>query len=216
LYTWYTDPLFIYAPSVPVFYSVIEAMPLEEQQNSSNLEEIITPFLTETGETTEEEAIVICRKIAVSFGSSGMSNGTTVFTAMEDMPGLLSNAVRIIDNSEETGLVLNPNATYGSVMIGGGNGSISGSNTAYDSKAIPTTLREARKMKRTQAQMNELLEREKAKQSAARQEVINARMKVCSSCCYFVCLFGVDVIHKCVNVGSPVSTRTNSKCCQLC
>lgn len=153
-------------------------MPLEEQQNSSNLEEIITPFLTETGETTEEEAVIICRKIAVAFGSSGMSTGTTVFQAVEELPALLTNTVRIIDNSEETGLVLNPNATYGKVMISSAGGGITGSNTAYDSKAIPTTMREARRMRRTKEQMNELLEREKAKQSAARQEVINARMKV--------------------------------------
>jgi hypothetical protein len=107
-----------------------------------------------------------------------LSAGSTVFRVTEDEPALLGTTIRIMDNSEETGLVLNENRTYGSVMIGGLDGSISGSNSAYDSKSIPTTMREARRMRRTQEQINELLEQEKAKQTAARQEVINARMKV--------------------------------------
>lgn len=177
----------LYLPFHPFNYSVIEAMPLEEQQNPSNLEEIISPFLTETGETSEEEASVICRQIAVAFGSSGKStDGSTVFQAVESLPGLLNTAVRIIDNSEETGLILNPNATYGKVLIGGVQGNITGSNSTYDVKAMPTTIREARRMKRTSEQMAELLEKEKAKHTMARQEVINARMKVSLSSHYLI------------------------------
>ena len=88
--------------------------------------------------------------------------------------------MRIIDNSQQTGLKLDDTATYGKVIIvskNNGTGSIVGSNSSYDSKAIPTTQREARKMRRTTEQLRALLEQEKAKRAAEQQVVIAERMK---------------------------------------
>ncbi len=159
--------------------SVIESMALEERQNAANLEEIVSPFLVETGVATDEEATLTCRKIAVAFGSSGRA-GHVFTAAIDDGPTLLEASVRIIDNSEQTGLKLNPTATYGKVMISSKNngvGNIIGSNSSYDSKAIPTTQREARRMRRTADQLKIILDQEKAKRAAEQQVVIAERMK---------------------------------------
>ena len=156
--------------------SVIEGMTMEERQNTDNLAENISPFLIETGELNEEDTELICRKVSVAFGSSGRS-GAHVFTAMDDSPGLLQSAVRIIDNAEEAGLILNKSATYGKVVISNASGNIVGSNSAYDAKAMPTTQREARRMKRTAEQLRELLQREKAKRDEEQQKVIAERMR---------------------------------------
>lgn len=161
---------------VEYIISVIESMELEERQDIETLEGIICPFLIESGFCDEEESLVICRKIAVGFGSSGLKN-MNKNDEIEAVPVLLEKSVRIIDNSEQTGLKLDNNATYGKVIISQKDGtSIVGSNSNYDSKSIPTTSKDMRKLKKTKEQMQIILEKEKAKRQLELDEVYKERM----------------------------------------
>lgn len=151
--------------------SVVEEMTIDERKNQKALNEIISPFLIDSGLLDEDGAEIVSKKIAVAFGGSGRSTVSVVVN--EEQPALLNKAIRI---SEQAGLNVPKVATYGGVITSEDDTKVSISNVAMDISTMPTTQKQLRKMRRENEQLQRMLRLEAAEEELRRKEFLEARM----------------------------------------
>eukprot|EP01041_Mallomonas_annulata_P013718 gene13718-29174_t len=153
--------------------SVVEDMSAEERKNHNSLNEIISPFLVDSGIIDESGAEDLCRKIAVAFGGSGYktvpSNNKTIEN--DDIPILLSAPVRMMDINSS---LQTTKATYGGAILG--DSAVEDSNNLMDISVVPTTQKQMRRMRRDNEQLQRILRTEAAAEEIRRQELLAARM----------------------------------------
>ena len=103
--------------------SILDELSEEERTQSDLIEEMISPFLLESGSFEEDRAKEICTTIATSFGGSGFSR--TVFShgpkgdEDEEAPLALLNAPIKMGESQVM-KQLEKKSTYGGVFVPGG------------------------------------------------------------------------------------------------
>lgn len=154
--------------------SVVENMSIEEKRSFQSLNEVVGPFLTDSGfSSNDDEALTCCKQLSVAFGGSGFKSN--VIVEDDDAPLLLSAPVKMIDNSD----LKNKKHTYGGVvLVGATEGELNDNNhnAAMDAKVIPTTQKQIRKMRRENEQVQKILKFEAMKRAEAEAEMQAARM----------------------------------------
>mmetsp|Transcript_9168 Transcript_9168/g.9238 ORF Transcript_9168/g.9238 Transcript_9168/m.9238 type:complete len:786 (+) Transcript_9168:135-2492(+) len=149
--------------------SVVDDMSIDERKNHNTLQEIIAPFLIDSGIVDEIGAEDLCKKIAVSFGGSGYKNAL-VITEEPETPILLSAPIRMIDHT-----LLQPiKSTYGGARLG--DTSAEECNGLMDISALPTTQRQLRRMRRDNEQLQKILKAEAQAEEERRNILLKARM----------------------------------------
>ncbi len=124
--------------------SVLEEMEVEERQNQDTLEEVIAPFLVDSGTHSEDEAADICKSLATSFGGSGFK---VIKVDDVDEPLLLSAPVKLADTEEVR--QLNKKQTYGGALVKGrDNESVFEVNSDLESMQMPSTKSAMRKQRK--------------------------------------------------------------------
>jgi ATP-binding cassette subfamily F protein 3 len=155
--------------------SVVGDMSLEEKRSSQSLQEVISPFLVDSGfVSSEEDANACCKTISVAFGGSGFKSTTAI--SDDYAPMLLAAPIKIIDNSDH--LKVKKSSYGGAVLTGAGEGQMNDNNhnTSLEVKFIPTTQKQVRKMRRENEQLQKILKVEAAQRAEAEQEMLVARM----------------------------------------
>lgn len=150
---------------------VVEEMSVDERKSQKALNEVISPFLIDSGLLDEDGSENCCKKIAVAFGGSGRNTALPVVD--NEQPALLNKAVRIMD---QAGLNLPKVATYGGVITSEDDNKVSVSNISMDISTLPTTQKQLRKIRRENEQLQRILRLEAAAEAQRRNELLDARM----------------------------------------
>ena len=154
--------------------SVVDNMSIEEKRSFQSLNEVVGPFLIDSGfSTNDDEALARCKQLSVAFGGSGFKAATIVED--DEAPLLLAAPVKMIDNSD----LKNKKNTYGGVVLStavDGPANDNSHNTAMDAKVIPTTQKQIRKQRRENEQLQKILRLEAIKRAEAEAEMLAARM----------------------------------------
>jgi ATP-binding cassette, subfamily F, member 3 len=160
--------------------SVVEGMSIDERKSNVSLNEIVGPFLVDSGFVESENAAEsVCKQISISFGGSGFKSAVV---EEEDNISLLSAPVKMGDKS---GLTKQSKSTYGGTVItsfsADGQMTETNHNTTLDVAAIPTTQKQIRKNRKENEKLNRILRaeerarfEEEAERSAARMAAIKA------------------------------------------
>ena len=162
--------------------SMVEEMSIEEKRSHVQLNDVVGPFIIDTGYADEQGAMKICRDISIAFGGSGYkSNSATLADGdVDDAPILLSAPVKIINNAP---ILTNVKATYGGVVLAdaaddskaGGKTQIV-SNSQLDIQSLPTTQKQLRRMRKENEQLQKILKAEASARAALAAELAAARM----------------------------------------
>ena len=170
--------------------SAVEDMSIDERRNHQSIQEVISPFLVDSGTVDETGAEDLCKKISIAFGGSGYKN--SVLKNESDAPLLLSAPVRMIDNSG-----LQPvKATYGGAILG--DSTVEDSNSLMDITNVPTTQKQVRKMRRENELVQRILRAEAVAEEARRLEIQAARMaaiKARNHYYHYICIIGALNSH---------------------
>ena len=152
--------------------SVLEEMEVEEKQNQETLEEVIAPFLVDSGSHNEEEAADICKSLATSFGGSGFK-----VTKVEDQdePMLLSAPVKLADTAEVRQLT--KKQTYGGAHVKSRDAeSVFEMNSDLESMQMPTTKSAMRKQRKVSEALERTLRIEAERRAEQAAAMMAARM----------------------------------------
>ena len=154
--------------------SILDELSEEEKTRSDLIEEMMGPFLLESGSFDEDKTKEICTKIARSFGGSGFSH--TVFSHgpkddEEEVPALLTAPVKI--GESQVMKQLEKRSTYGGVFVPGGGESDTKVEFIEEFKTDgPRTKKELKAQKK----LEEMLLREAQKRAHEQEEMRRARM----------------------------------------
>ncbi len=170
--------------------AIVDGLSISERKASQSLFDNISPFLLDSGFSTDDDAAMsVCKDLAVAFGGSGYNYVVKGPEADDDgSPVLLSAPVKIRDNTQymkgkQTFMDVTvfdsvPTNSYGNEYYEEKTSSepmING-NQALDVKAIPTTQKELRKQRKANEQLNKILRMESLARAKAEQEMAQARM----------------------------------------
>jgi ATP-binding cassette, subfamily F, member 3 len=161
--------------------SVLSEMDIEELRNFSSLEEVVAPFLVESGSYDEDAAAAVCRSLVQAFGGSGYSGAgaePVVSAPVDDTPELLVKAIKLNDTEEVK--QLNKKGTYttstAQTIAMGDMDAIDGG--ALESQMAPATKALMRKRRQEAANLERKLRAEAERRADAARELRNARLAV--------------------------------------
>ena len=154
--------------------SVVSDMSPDERKSQAVLKDTVAPFLIDSSfVSSQEEADSLCQQMSLKFGGSGISIFKTV--VVDDQPLLLNAPIKMSDASAN--LLRKEKQTYGGVVMANDDGSLQFStNSQYDSTAIPTNSKQARKMRKLNEQQQRAIKMEELVRQKMEHEMAMARM----------------------------------------
>lgn len=156
--------------------SVVSDMSDHERKSATILKETVAPFLIDSNfVSTQEEADELCQKMSLQFGGSGLSIFRNSHMEDDDQPSLLVAPIKMIDSS--CSLLKKEKQTYGGVVMASEDGSLQFStNSQYDAAALPTTSKQARKLRKINEQQQRAVRVEALARQKGEHEMAMARM----------------------------------------
>eukprot|EP01031_Cornospumella_fuschlensis_P036708 gene36708-44529_t len=177
--------------------SVVGDMTEQERRSKETLQEVIGPFLLDSGGVASEDEIAqICRDLSVAFGGSGFTSH--VNTEQDEAPKLLAAPIKIGATLE----FVKPNSAFLDVSLVATEEEIVEKqvraemaaalaaqkpkyeeyNSADYTQATTLTQRQLRKQKKANHQLQLLLRQENAQRKQQEEEIAAARMAAIRAC----------------------------------